>query len=99
MKKINAIIINEKDNVATVLNSIKAGEIVICKHLSVYEEIPSVTDIPPYNKISRETINKNSLVMKYGEIIGKATENIPKGSLVSDKNIMSIPRSYDEEML
>ena len=51
------------------------------------------------NKIALRDIASGEEVLKYGEVIGKATEDIRKGCLVNDRNIASQPRAYADEYL
>lgn len=38
-------------------------------------------------------------MVKYGETIGKAVRAIGEGCLVDHRNIVSIPRDYESEMV
>ena len=89
MEKATALRISAKDNVATTLKEVEAGEVV--GYLDG-ETMLTVT--------ARETvpIAKDELIFKYGEIIGGAMVDIPAGSWVSHYNIMSLPRNYEEEL-
>ena len=44
-------------------------------------------------------IEKGDHIIKYGEVIGKATQKIEKGKWVSHQNIEGIPRDYDSEII
>ena len=93
-----AIVLNTKDNVATCIRGVRAGQRVSC--LGFCEQIVAcVQDIPPYHKIALYAISKGHPVYKYGEVIGLATEDIPQGAWVSDANIRGDSRDYATELL
>jgi len=77
--------IHEKDNVATCIRLLRAGESVSfdTKNLSVKE------DIPIYHKIALCDIPLHDPVYKYGQIIGLATKDIQAGDYVHIHNIES----------
>lgn len=84
---VNAIKITDKDNVATVLQEIAAGQ-KVCWNLSE-KAVAAVSDIPFGHKIAVKDIAAGELIFKYGEIIGEATKNIPAGAHVHVSNIDS----------
>ncbi|PHV70102.1 hydrolase [Sporanaerobium hydrogeniformans] len=81
------------DNVATALAEVKKGEIVGMRGDSDLRELIATTDIPKGHKIAIRTIAKEEPILKYGVVIGKATEVINKGSWVHLHCMCSI---YDE---
>ena len=89
MKK--AIILSEKDNVATVLedvfcdNSVEVSD----SEKKVVCELNSLSNINRGHKIAVENIEKGSHVIKYGQVIGKASADIKKGELVHIHNLES----------
>lgn len=86
-----AILMNEKDNVATALIPVIKGEnaAVVYNNKSV-AEIYALDDIEMYHKIAIKPIDKGELVYKYGEVIGKATQPIKAGEHVHVNNIESV---------
>lgn len=97
--KVNALLMDENDNVATCIRKIETGEAV---HYRLGEElftILAMEEIPYCHKISLADIKKGGAVMKYGEIIGEAQQDIPAGHWVSHRNINSVPRDYESELL
>ncbi len=89
-QEINAVIINNKDDVATVTKDLKKGE--KARYLTDendIDEIILVNDIPFGHKFAVRNIVKNQEVLKYGESIGKATKNISKGEHVHIQNVES----------
>jgi len=53
-------------------------------------ELTVVEDIPLGHKIALRDIKKGEKIVEYGEIIGIATQDIPKGAHVHTHNIRSI---------
>ena len=80
-----AILIAEKDNVITVLETIRSGEEVQVGG----ENICAIEEIPQYHKMARCTLQKGACVYKYGQIIGYALQMIEKGQWVHTHNLGS----------
>ena len=77
----NAIIFSEKDNVATTIIPMSAGE--------CFNRVKLVQDIPANHKFSIIPIKAGGFVYKYGEVIGRATQDIRAGEHVHVHNIVS----------
>lgn len=87
MKKINAIKLNEKDNVAVALETIKTGELASIKNMQEF----SVTKTIPYgHKIALVQIPKDHKIIKYGECMGIATKDIDVGDHVHVSNVRGL---------
>lgn len=89
-QEINAVIINEKDDVATVTKDLKKGE--KARYLLNENDMNEVileNDIPFGHKFAVRDISKNEEVVKYGESIGTATKKIVKGEHVHIQNVES----------
>ena len=86
-----AIMINPQDNTAIAFNDIEAGEYVsiITASGEVIREIAAEQIIPFGHKIALAAINKGENVLKYGEVIGIATQLINKGGHVHVHNVES----------
>ena len=93
MKKTNAILIHNNDNVITTTESIYAGDIAIYQKDGEVKKIIATEDIPKYHKIALVDIKESKPVYKYGQLIGEAVKTINKGSHVHDHNIVSAKRS------
>jgi len=87
--KTNAILIAPNDDVVTAIVELKPGEAGRYAESGKLREITVVDEVPKFHKIALRDIARGGQVRKYGEIIGVATQNIAKGSHVSDKNIAS----------
>jgi len=88
MKKV--LVINPKDNVAVALTEIKAGEKISIEVGGKQIEITARSDIPFGHKLAIKKILKGDEVVKYGEVIGKATADIEVGEHVHVHNVKSL---------
>lgn len=84
--------IHKNDNVATALEPIKPGRVLI-RGEKLKDEETAIEEIPAGHKISLGTIQPGDDIIKYGVVIGKATKVIQEGSWVHLHNIRSV---YDE---
>ena len=75
----SAIIIDERDNVATALRALQQGESI--------HDIAIIQDIPAGHKVALRDIELSQPVIKYGETIGLATANIVTGEHVHIHNV------------
>jgi altronate dehydratase small subunit len=99
MKK--AIMMNEKDNVATALVGIVAGEMVevVSSAQEVLQQVMVKDAIPLGHKIALANMANGDEVIKYGETIGKASRDISVGDYVHIHNVESIRLPLTEHML
>jgi altronate dehydratase small subunit len=87
---VDAIMIKPEDNVATALHDLKREEIA---HINVGEgqkQMKVIEDIPYSHKFAVINIEKGDTVIKYGEIIGRATQFIKQGAHAHVQNIESL---------
>jgi altronate dehydratase small subunit len=91
----NCIVMSNKDNVATVLNKVLPGIKLKILDSSMRQigVIRSEAEIPFGHKISLKNIEADANIIKYGEIIGKATKRIKAGDYVHIHNVVSIEGS------
>jgi altronate dehydratase small subunit len=89
--KTKVIVINEKDNVATALEPLRAGTEVSVEVGGHIEEITLLSDIPMGHKFASRNIEKGGSVIKYGEPIGESTAEIARGEHVHVHNVVSQP--------
>jgi altronate dehydratase len=80
-----ALVISDRDNVATALEPLEAGRSVDAGGRAVVAREP----IPSGHKIALVDIAAGSEVVKYGSAIGTATAAIPAGSHVHTHNVAS----------
>jgi altronate dehydratase len=90
--KAKAIVIHERDNVATALSSLAAGARVRVVVRGRSESITLASDIPMGHKFSLRAIVRGQPVIKYGEPIGEAAADIGRGEHVHVHNVVSGPR-------
>jgi altronate dehydratase small subunit len=84
-----AIVITEKDNVATALIPLASGETVSVVVQGRPEEIKLLSPVPKGHKFALQEIAAGGDVIKYGEPIGQATTRIPRGEHVHVHNVAS----------
>ena len=84
-----ALVMHPKDNVATVLEDIAPEQNLEIEGNEKTSTITATEAIPFGHKIALRKIRPNAKVLKYGEIIGTATQNISTGSHVHVHNIKS----------
>lgn len=100
-----SILMNSKDDVTTVLENVKIGDII-----GIYDEnnilidkIEAKENIPFGNKIALRDKKMGEIIYKYGEPIGKVTQNILKGYLIHVHNVKSlsvdIPPALKKEII
>jgi altronate dehydratase small subunit len=87
MKK--AIVMDSKDNVATLLADVDANEVVEVILRDKATEFKVQEMIQFGHKFAIEGIKRGKNVMKYGEIIGQATQDIGQGQHVHVHNVES----------
>jgi altronate dehydratase small subunit len=87
--KQKVIILSPKDNVATTLTNLKAGDSLELEIDGYQKVIKLATDVPFGHKLSLARIEPNSPVVKYGEVIGISTAHIEPGDYVHVHNIAS----------
>jgi len=87
--KAKAIVINEKDNVATAIMPMKTGSTVSFEVQGRTEKVKLKSDIPMGHKFARYDIEQGTDVVKYGEPIGKTTAPIGRGEHVHVHNVVS----------
>jgi len=87
--KSKAILINEKDNVATAIVPLDAGTTVPLELLGRQERIKLVSSIPMGHKFALRPIAKGEDVIKYGECIGQTTAAVARGEHVHVHNVVS----------
>ena len=97
--KINALMIDEIDNVVTCVEEVAAGSEVVYRKGNDIQSLKAEEDIPYCHKIALKDFAEGDEVIKYGEMLGKTTEAVAKGHRLWDKNMYSVPRDYESEMV
>jgi altronate dehydratase small subunit len=87
--KSKAILINERDNVATAIVPLKGGSTVSLEVQGHKAKIKLFSSIPMGHKFALRKIEKGEDVIKYGEPIGQTTAPITRGEHVHVHNVVS----------
>ena len=86
----DALVMHERDHVATALKDLKKGQTVSFRVKAQLKELTGADDIAFGHKLAIVAIEAETEVCKYGEIIGRATEQIVPGQHVHVHNIEGI---------
>jgi len=95
-----AITMDPKDGVATALNDLVAGDriTVVSAGQEVVKEVVVTEAIPFGHKVALGKIEKGAKVIKYGEVIGVASQDIAPGDHAHihnvDSNRMQMPKVW-----
>ena len=84
-----AIVLNSKDNVATALADLSAGDSIALETDKNQFSVKLVNPIQFGHKFSLVDIKAGSMILKYGEVIGEATKDIKAGEHVHVHNVAS----------
>jgi altronate dehydratase small subunit len=95
--KIDAIQLKEKDNVATALRNLAACEEAVVGILEETKKVSLGEAIPNGHKFAVKNIRKGQDILKYGEVIGRATAAIAAGNHAHVQNIESLRGRGDLE--
>ncbi len=87
-----AVVIHERDNVATALERIAAGTVISVDVCGRPEEVTLLSEIPMGHKFALNDIEQGEAVIKYGEPFGQTTAKIARGEHVHVHNVVSQPR-------
>ncbi len=96
---INALLMDDGDNVVTCVAPVKKGDLIVYQKGSEIFTLTAEEDIPYCHKAALEDFPQGAQVRKYGEMIGETSAPIAKGHWVSHENIFSVPRDYDSEFV
>jgi altronate dehydratase small subunit len=96
VKPLRGILIHERDNVATAVATLAAGEEVTTKAGDRVVTVTLRADIPFGHKYAVESIPVNGVVIKYGEVIGSASAPISPGEYVHVHNVDGIKGRGDK---
>ena len=89
-KKIQALVLDKKDNVATSIVEIRAQDTALIQFPDGSKtEVVVDAYIPKYHKLALRNILADELVKKYGYPIGRSIKEIKKGEHVHTHNITS----------
>ena len=91
----DCIIMNPQDNVATLIKKVRAGDVldIADTRMEHFGRVTAIESIPFAHKICLKDLKRGDLVIKYGQIIGRASADIPCGSYAHVHNVISIEGS------
>jgi altronate dehydratase small subunit len=92
-----AKLIDEKDNVVTVVADCNAGDEVTVKFKGREKQYKCAHDMPFGHKIAIKDIKKGKKIIKYGESIGAASQDIKMGDWVHTQNVKDDYKVLDKE--
>ena len=90
MSNWDAIVLNQKDQIATALINASAGQTLRVKAGESISEITVNEDIPLCHKFAVTKIAAGTAINKYGETIGAASSDIKIGHHVHVHNLKSL---------
>lgn len=96
MKKL-AVVVHTEDNVATAVQNLSKGQEVRVDVDGNEMQVKLIDDIPFGHKFALKDIEAEMDVIKYGEVIGRATRFIKTGEHVHVHNIESLRGRGDWE--
>ena len=95
--RIEAIALREADNVATALRELAAEEDILVGILDSTVPVRVRQAIPFGHKLALIDIPQGANIVKYGEVMGRATQAIPAGTHAHIHNIESLRGRGDLE--
>ena len=78
----NALIVEKNDDVAVVLEAIHVGDKVTYRYGDEERSVVSLSEVPVYHKVAVRDIKRGDHILKYGEKLGVATQDIKLGEHV-----------------
>jgi altronate dehydratase len=84
-----AILLHQKDDVATALTALNKGDVVSVSEGDRSVEVTLTDEIPFGHKYALRDINTGEEILKYGLSIGQALEDVKAGSWVHVHNCRS----------
>lgn len=93
---INSLIINKNDSVAVTIEELKEGQVAKYKVGDEIRKITIIQKVPIYHKFALVNVKEGDLVYKYGQVIGKATQDIKIGQHVHTHNITGIREMLED---
>jgi len=84
---VNGMFIDPKDSVVTLGGAVEPGDIVVYMDNGKKVEVTALDSIPVYHKMAVKAVEKGGRVIKYGELIGIASQDIVPGQHVHTHNV------------
>ena len=86
-----ALKIHQEDNIVVALDALQKDEQIVIDNI----QIRLKDNIPPKHKFSIIDLNKDDKVIMYGVLVGRATQFILKGEIISTENIQHETNGYE----
>ncbi|GAI43536.1 unnamed protein product [marine sediment metagenome] len=87
---IKAVVLNPKDNVGVALMDLESGTVLDLKVSGRTVAVKLAEPITYQHKFSVAQIDAGSKILKYGEVIGEATQDIKPGQHVHIHNMVGL---------
>jgi altronate dehydratase small subunit len=84
---ISALVLHKNDNVATAVRPLPSGDKVTVEIGNSVADVALLRPVPFGHKFALRDIKAGERIIKYGETIGQATEDIKKGEHVHLHNV------------
>ena len=97
--KINALLMDSRDNVVTCVQDVEAGGQVVYQKDGETCTLTARQAIPSCHKVALTSLAEGADVLKYGELIGRTNAPVGAGGLVDHETIYSVPRDYESELV
>jgi altronate hydrolase len=82
-----ALQIDPRDNVLVALARLNAGTIIHYGHPPSSDSCPVTENIPAKHKVALVDLQPGDLIRMYGMVVGEVTQAIPRGGLISTRNV------------
>ncbi len=82
-----ALQIDPRDNVLVALSPLAAGTVVHYGHPPASDSCPVTENIPAKHKLALSDMKPGDLIRMYGMVVGEVTQAIPRGGLLSTRNV------------
>ena len=92
-----AIVIDARDNVATALRQLEPGTSISVERTGEVISVTLLQAIPVGHKFALEDIELGEPIIKYGEVVGRATRKIAQGEHVHIHNVEGLRGRGDQQ--
>ena len=89
--------VDASDNVATALRQLEPGASVSLERAGKVVRVTLLQTIPVGHKFSLEDIEPGEPIVKYGEVVGRATRGIARGEHVHIHNVEGLRGRGDRQ--
>jgi altronate hydrolase len=84
--------LDTRDNVLVALADLRKGEIVTC----LGDDYSLLSDVPAKQKFLTQDVDAGGEIIMYGVLVGRPTENLRRGDLLSTRNIRHAAAAFHE---